>query len=226
MGGRGQEFINKQFLEDSDLLIGIFWTRIGSPTGDSISGSVEEIEKHIDQDKPALLYFSNTPVMPDSIDQEQYSQLKKFKQECQERGLVETFDSIENFRSKLTRQLALKINQHEYFKTSEDQNLDYLTYESVEEKEELTEMEKDLIIEMSQDRQGIVMKIATQSGFNIKTNRKNLVTEQSPRTRALWEEAIRSLLEKDLIEERDYKGNIFALTLKGYKQVDILNEVK
>jgi len=226
MGDRGQEFINKQILEDSDLLIGIFWTRIGSPTGDTISGSVEEIEKHIEQGKPAMLYFSNTPVMPDSINQEQYSKLKEFKEECLKKGLVETFDSIEDFRSKLTRQLALKINQHGHFQINEYQNLEDLNYEPEDEQEDLTDTQKLLIIEMSNDPQGIVMKIATKSGFHVQTNGKSLDTEQTSRSRALWDETFRTLLDKDLIEERGYKGEVYALTLNGYKQADILSESK
>src|SRR5690554_5440653 len=107
MGGRAQDFINKQILENSDLLIGIFWTRVGTPTGDSISGSVEEIENHVKSGRPAMLYFSNTPVRPDSIDQKQYKELQNFKKDCNKKGLVETFESIDDLRTKLTRQLSL-----------------------------------------------------------------------------------------------------------------------
>jgi hypothetical protein len=47
MGERPQAIINKQILKDCDLLVGVFWTRIGTATGDYASGTVEEIEKHI-----------------------------------------------------------------------------------------------------------------------------------------------------------------------------------
>src|SRR5947209_17298538 len=42
-GRRPQEVINRQIVDHSDLLIGIFWTRIGSPTGEADSGTLEEI---------------------------------------------------------------------------------------------------------------------------------------------------------------------------------------
>ena len=35
LGDRPQEIINKQILDKCDILIGIFWTRIGTPTGDA-----------------------------------------------------------------------------------------------------------------------------------------------------------------------------------------------
>ncbi|MDH0825785.1 DUF4062 domain-containing protein [Acinetobacter johnsonii] len=40
MGGRPQEIINKRILEDSDILLGIFWTRLGTETGEYVSGTV------------------------------------------------------------------------------------------------------------------------------------------------------------------------------------------
>ncbi|HEX4117404.1 MAG TPA: hypothetical protein VHX99_01265, partial [Rhizomicrobium sp.] len=41
LGERPQGIINKQILKDCDLLIAVFWTRLGSPTGKSESGTVE-----------------------------------------------------------------------------------------------------------------------------------------------------------------------------------------
>ena len=43
LGDRPQAIINKQVLDDCDILIGIFWTRLGTPTDLAASGTVEEI---------------------------------------------------------------------------------------------------------------------------------------------------------------------------------------
>ena len=94
MGNTAQEIINNQVLDKCDLLVGVFWTRIGTPTTEYASGTVEEIEKHIEVNKPAMLYFSSQPVALDMVEPEQYSQLKKFKDSCQSRGLYEGFDSL------------------------------------------------------------------------------------------------------------------------------------
>lgn len=226
MGGRAQDFINKQILENSDLLIGIFWTRIGSPTGDSISGSVEEIEKHVNSDKPAMLYFSNTPVRPDSIDQKQYDELINFKTECLAKGLVETFDSIEELRTKLTRQLSLKIIQHEYFQVfAQDSDPEY---QGIYEKDELSSLElsqeeEELIKAASQDPNGSLMKLEYIGGFVIQTNGKQLNKDFEPRTRATWQAVLENLTRLDILEEKGYKGEMFALTLYGYKIADKLN---
>ena len=41
MGDRAQALINKRLLNDCDLLIAVFWTRIGTPTGGYESGTAE-----------------------------------------------------------------------------------------------------------------------------------------------------------------------------------------
>tara|TARA_R110002073_G_scaffold177188_12_gene335186 strand:- start:18527 stop:19411 length:885 start_codon:yes stop_codon:yes gene_type:complete len=112
MGDRPQAIINKEVLMNCDLLVAVFWTRIGSPTGVAASGTVEEIEEHLNADKPAMIYFSSTPVRPDSVDEAQYSALKEFKQECFEKGLVESYESLTEFRDKFSRQLTQTIIRH------------------------------------------------------------------------------------------------------------------
>ena len=62
LGVRPQELINQRLLVDCDLLIGVFWTRLGSPTGNEASGTVEEIHRHLNAGKPAMIYFSSKPV--------------------------------------------------------------------------------------------------------------------------------------------------------------------
>ena len=61
-GDRRQAIINGQLLKDADLLVAVFWTRLGSPTGVARSGTVEEIEEHLRAGKPAMIYFSSAPV--------------------------------------------------------------------------------------------------------------------------------------------------------------------
>ena len=78
MGDSAQNIINKQVLDRCDLLIAVFWTRLGSPTGSSPSGTVDEIEKHLGASKPVMIYFSNAPVRPESVDDEQYAALRAF----------------------------------------------------------------------------------------------------------------------------------------------------
>jgi hypothetical protein len=106
MGDRPQAIINKQIVASCDLLVGAFWTRIGTHTGVAESGTVEEIGEIRSAGKPVLLYFSSAPVALDSVDPEQYKLLNSFKKKCQADGLTEKYDSITELREKLMRHLS------------------------------------------------------------------------------------------------------------------------
>ena len=110
LGGRPQGIINDQLVKDCDLLVGLFWTRIGTHTGSAISGTVEEIQEFVQQEKPVMLYFSQSPVSPESIEINQFSKLKKFKEDMRLRGLTEEYSSLDDFRQKFTRQLAINLD--------------------------------------------------------------------------------------------------------------------
>jgi hypothetical protein len=110
LGGRPQAVINEQIVRESDLLVGVFWTRIGTGTGVAVSGTAEEIQQFVDAGKPVMLYFSQSPIDPDKIDIDQFTTLKKFRETMRLRGLTETYSGIADFRQKFTRQLALNLN--------------------------------------------------------------------------------------------------------------------
>jgi nucleoside 2-deoxyribosyltransferase len=108
-GRRPQEVINRQVVDHCDLLVGIFWTRIGSPTGAADSGTLEEIERVATQGKPVMLYFSQTKQDPDRIDLEQLQQLREFKKKTFPKALVESYSSQIEFRDKLSKQLEIQL---------------------------------------------------------------------------------------------------------------------
>ena len=110
-GNRPQAIINKQILGGCDLLVGVFWTRLGTETGAYQSGTVEEIAEHLKAGKPAMLYFSDVPVVMGSVDEAQYARLKRFRDDCMTRGLLESYSSVAEFREKFYRHSA---NQAEW----------------------------------------------------------------------------------------------------------------
>lgn len=106
LGDRPQGLINKQLVEHCDLLIGAFWTRLGTPTGKAVSGTAEEIEEFRAAGKPVLLYFSTAPVVPDSLDAEQYAALNAYRKQLGEQGLYFRYESIAELRALLHRHIA------------------------------------------------------------------------------------------------------------------------
>ncbi len=232
MGKRPQAIINKQVLENSDLLIGVFWTRIGTPTGEFISGTVEEIQNHVRSGKPAMLYFSSAPVHPDSIDLEQYNRVKEFKEKCKSEGLVESYDSLSEFKEKLMRQLAITLNQNEYLRNkmselgysgpavTEQISPGSQTFQS--QGPTLTEEAKKLIVEASQDKDGVILRLRTFGGTTVQTNDKQFAEQGNPRSEAAWEAAIDELERYGLIQDRRGKEEVYFITHEGYRIADFL----
>jgi len=109
MGNRPQGVINNQIVQTCDMAVGVFWTRLGSPTGVSESGTAEEIEWFIKNDKPVMLYFSSAHVDPTKLDLVQYGALKEFEKKMQKVGLTGSYSNITDFREKLLRQLSINV---------------------------------------------------------------------------------------------------------------------
>jgi hypothetical protein len=110
-GKRPQEIINSQVVDHCDLLVGIFWTRVGSPTGVAQSGTVEEIERVANQGKPVMLYFSQANQNPEKIDIDQLTRLRDFKRQTFPSALVESYSDTSEFREKLSSQLEIQLRK-------------------------------------------------------------------------------------------------------------------
>lgn len=223
MGNRPQAIINKQILKDCDLLVGVFWTRIGTATGEYASGTIEEIEEHIKANKPVMLYFSNAPVHPDSVDQEQYSKLKEFQESCKDRGIYETYDNINDFKEKFSRQLQRKINQDEYFTSENNINFDKTIETSIPNVPHLSKESQTLLKEASNDISGTILRLAYIGGISIQTNGQQFVEGDNPREQAMWEGAIDELESEGLIQAQGYKRESFRITREGYEVADLIN---
>jgi len=111
MGDRPQGIINRQVLRSCDMLIGAFWTRLGSHTGVEESGTVEEIKWFLSENKPVMLYFSKSPIDPDEIDHDQHQRLKAFKVSVRSKGIQEEYRSCEELTAKLSKQITRIIRE-------------------------------------------------------------------------------------------------------------------
>jgi len=177
MGDRPQAIINNQLLEQTDLLVAVFWTRLGSPTGKAASGTVEEIEKHIAAGKPAMLYFSSAPVRPDSLKNDQYSALKAFKGSCKRNGLIEEYEDLSGFRAKFARQLAQTVIRS--FAPSASPS-DAGRISEPHPVPRLSEGARELLLEATQDNNGMIMNIPTLGGRIIQTRGRGFVEAATP----------------------------------------------
>jgi hypothetical protein len=112
-GIRPQELINNQIVSRADILIGLFWTRVGTPTGFAKSGTIEEIEEFRKLGKPVLLYFKNTPASPEMIDSKQIKSLQNLKKRYKKQGLIMEYVYLADFEKMLSRHLLNLIRDNE-----------------------------------------------------------------------------------------------------------------
>jgi len=111
LGSHPQTIIDKRLLRNSQILVAIFWSRLGSPTPEATSGTVGEIERFLSEKKPVLLYFCTKPIPPDNIDSEQWDRLLGFKKSIQDRGLIGSFETLGELDRKLKQHLSETIDR-------------------------------------------------------------------------------------------------------------------
>ena len=108
-GVRPQSTINEQLVDHCDILIGMFWTKLGTKTGMAASGTVEEIERFVTDGKPAMLYFSSRKVSKVKLDARQAASLRKFKAATYKKSLVGSFRSVTDLKQVLLRDLTRQV---------------------------------------------------------------------------------------------------------------------
>jgi len=105
--GTAQQQINRQIVEPSDAIIAIFATKLGTPTSEYDSGSIEEIEHLIAKQGQVWVYFSNMPYQLGSITPSELERVNKFKDKYKDKGIYDGYDSKDDFEVKLRNQLKL-----------------------------------------------------------------------------------------------------------------------
>ena len=218
MGDRPQAIINAQLLNRCDLLVAIFWTRLGTATGEAASGTVEEIAKHVAAGKIAMVYFSNAPIPPASINHSQYDAVRVFREECTQQGLFHEFSSLEQFRNDFRRHLELTVQRY-FGQDSLAPLMDFATPEPQSDSR-LTEDARELLLESSRDHYGYIMWVSSAEGLDIQTNNKSFVESRNPRSEARWRAAVEELEQRGLIERQS--SSVLSITNAGYKLVDRL----
>jgi hypothetical protein len=104
-GDRPQALLNRQIVARGDFLIGIFGTRLGTPTGIAESGTIEEIEQFRAAGKYVALYFSNAPV-PRNVDRDQLDALAQYKKARQKDTKFEVFSNADDLRRQVFQHLT------------------------------------------------------------------------------------------------------------------------
>jgi hypothetical protein len=228
LGERPQQLINERVLRDCDLLVGVFWTRLGTPTGESASGTVEEIEKHLAAGKPAMVYFSEQPVAPESLDLNQYAALQEFKSWCLSKGLISTYQDVVDFRESFTRHLQINLRDDPYLRPlqrSREAGSDSSAQDDADE-HFLSEESKTLLLAAAEDSQGLVLVHQALDGDTVLANRVNFAEGADARRAAAWRSAVAQLEFNMFIEDRGGKGQVYYVTDTGFRYAERLKNAQ
>lgn len=223
LAGKAQGIINDRLLADCDLLVGIFWTRLGTATESFESGTVEEISRHTGAGKPAMIYFSDVPVPPRELDTVEYARLQSFRAWCYNQGLVESFSSHAGFCTKFANHLQIQLNSHPYLKgiLKNATEADLLA-------PDFTEMSPDsevLLLAAADAVDGQVLALSTYGGRHIQIKGQTFGEPSDARSVARWESALNELVDLGYFTPRGAKGQVYQITNAGYLRADQLKNI-
>lgn len=100
LGGHPQDIINQQLVDQADIVIALFGSRLGQATHTALSGTAEEMTRANDAGKPVHVYFSNVGHAHD-VDIDQLAQLREFQKELG--GLYGTYGNLDDLKVQVWR---------------------------------------------------------------------------------------------------------------------------
>lgn len=213
-GSHPQTIINQQLVHGSDILVGLFGTRLGTRTEKADSGTIEEINEHESAGKPVMLYFSNAPVPRDQLDHKQLAAVEAYKKSRKKDSLFESYNDLADFKEKFERQLTGLMNQKPFAEATEEKIKPQLT----PPKPRISEDALALLASACEDDSGRLMALQTGLlGRHISTHQRDFTADaQSAREFARWQSALNELVRLNLIEDQGYKGEVFLVTGPGW----------
>lgn len=215
-GSRPQESINKQVTDKSDMLICVFGTRIGTPTGAFDSGTIEEIEEHTNAGKDVMIYFKISVTDINSVDPDQLKRILKFKEQISDNVLYEEFSEESEFKDKLRKHIQLHINENWKQKTNESQ--------AFEVTDEITFSDKELSIltEWGNSNIGTAVRLDMINHNTYHIGGKDYYANNQ-REKAYYDDFFERLHKMEFISIKDYnsdKNPIYELTKKAFNYID------
>jgi len=120
-GSKPQDIINTSSIDQYDIFLGFMCARFGTKTDNAGSGTEEEFQiaykKKMESpdDLEVMFYFKDARNSNTEIDGEQLAKVDDFKKQLQSKykGIHGSFKTAEEFRTEITRQLSLILDEFE-----------------------------------------------------------------------------------------------------------------
>ncbi len=198
-----QKGIDKQLVQQADILVAILRNKLGP-------GTRHEIEEYRKTARPMLVYFCTGDVPRDAA--ESSLELAGFKKNCEDLRFYRNYTKAEDLLNQLSHDLALLINETptgSQARPIHDQPVRELSTEA-----------EAILLEASNDSGNNISYFKYQAGGVIKTNNKELNNGKDNRECARFLRALRKLEEDRLVESVGSQGDAFKLTVEGYEAAD------
>lgn len=97
-GVRPQEALNKQLVEQADIVIALFWHRLGTETGEAESGTVEEIEKAYERGAHVAVLRRRRHIPSGDLDPDQAKRLDVYLDSIRDKALILEYSDENDLR--------------------------------------------------------------------------------------------------------------------------------
>lgn len=81
---------------------------------------------------------------------------------------------------------------------------------------------RDLLITAADSHRGHILCVTTNHGTDMQSGGRKFISDQSPRTVAIWTDALKSLAVDGLVEQKDSDGSVFGVTRSGFDVADLI----
>jgi hypothetical protein len=220
-GAHPQKTINKQLVGKSDLMISIFGAKLGTPTDTEASGTVEEINEHINAGKDVMVFFKLSIDDISSVDPQQLQKIQEFKDSIKSKALWCEFSDNDDFQKKLSDKIQLFVNDH--WKNAQQVFIPDIIAER--RQPSLSEEEKQRLIDWTKSQRTESYSYHYNYGQMYYGVGDNHYLVKEGRENAEWEDFFKRLEKADLIEVDRYNKDgrpIYKLLKAAYDYADRL----
>ncbi len=221
-GKHPQEILNSQIVDTCDAVIGIFKSKLGTPTKTAESGAVEEINKLRSLGKPISLYFSNEFTAETAPNREQFTRLLDFKKRCQSTSYYFEYSNVANLAQKLQQQLPGIVTRAREIVEAILQLDDGISNANKRISGSDLSDRQAAILYAAKSGDGYVISSGYIGGFSISAGNTSIYRGNDQREISAWTEALEDLSQRDFL--RATSRDIYQLTSKGYDRADTLEK--
>ncbi len=157
-----------------------------------------------------------------------------FKDECETKGLLGSYRTLDVFKEVFRRDLHRTIHQHfprgatppSGNAPSEGKGESLSSKNPQDERPQLTREAEALLLEASCGDSNYILHIRYNGGEAIQANSKVLNDMKDPRDTAKWKKALQMLERLGLVEAAGAERKVFSLTSDGYGMADSIKQRK